>query len=681
MNIVEDFPHPVRHIEHCWIPLSDGCRLAARIWLPADAEQSPVPAIIEYIPYRKRDGTRLRDEPMHRYFAGHGYAAIRIDLRGSGESEGLLLDEYLEQEQEDGVEVIQWVAGQSWCTGAIGMMGKSWGGFNALQVAARRPAPLKAIITVCSTDDRYADDAHYMGGCLLNENLTWGAFFLSLNALAPDPAIVGNRWREMWLERLENTPLFPAIWLRHQHRDAYWQQGSVCEDFSRIGCAVYAIGGWADGYTNAVPRLLAGLRSPRKGLVGPWAHVYPHEGSPGPAIGFLQEAIRWWDYWLKGARNNIMAEPAYRVWMQDSVRGKPAYDERPGRWVAEPGWPSPNIQWISYGFTPQGLSLTDKIPHQAEDEACIRSPQTVGLAAGSWCSFGADGEMPIDQREDDGKSITVDSEILDQQLDILGAPVVHLEVQSNRSQAFVAVRLNDVFPDGSSTRITYGLLNLTHRDGHEHPEALKPGRSYSIRIQLNDVAYSVPAGHRLRIALSTAYWPLAWPSPISATLTMSLGGCLLEVPVRPASPLDLELLPFAPPEAAAPPPLIDIHPGGVKRTVERHITTGETVYTTALDFDETGEPALTRWEEIGLDVGHSIEEKFFIKENDPLSARAEIRHRTIAKRGGWSTHVDTFIRFYASIEHFHLEAVLEAFEGSSCIYSKSWNEVIARDNV
>ncbi|MDX1384646.1 MAG: CocE/NonD family hydrolase, partial [Thermoanaerobaculia bacterium] len=170
MKVVESLPHAVREVEHCWIALADGTRLAARLWLPAGAERTPVPAILEYLPYGKREGTRERDEPMHRYFAGHNYAAVRVDLRGCGESEGLLDDEYTEQEEQDGLEVIAWIAAQPWCDGRVGMIGKSWGGFNALQIASRRPPALRGVISVCASDDRYADDAHYMGGCLLNEN-------------------------------------------------------------------------------------------------------------------------------------------------------------------------------------------------------------------------------------------------------------------------------------------------------------------------------------------------------------------------------------------------------------------------------------------------------------------------------------------------------------------------------
>jgi putative CocE/NonD family hydrolase len=405
-----DLPRPIRELENLFITLSDGCRLAARLWLPADAEARPVPAILESIPYRKRDFMRTRDEEIHRYYAGHGYASIRVDLRGSGDSDGILEDEYLPREQADAVEVIGWLASRPWCDGGVGMTGISWGGFNSLQVAAQSPPALKAIITLCASDDRYADDAHYMGGCLLNENQTWGTVLFSINALPPDPLVVGDRWRDMWRQRLENNRPFPALWLRHPRRDDYWRQGSVCEDFTRIRCAVYAIGGWADGYSNAVPRLLEGLRGPRKGLIGPWAHTFPHNGVPGPSIGFLQEAVRWWDHWLKGIDTGIMDEPMLRVYMQDSLPPEPIHLERPGRWVAESEWPSRRI-------VPRVLFLTGA-PALEENPAApvsldIRSPQTTGMAGGDWCGFGSEGEAPLDQRGDDGRSLCFDSAPLD----------------------------------------------------------------------------------------------------------------------------------------------------------------------------------------------------------------------------------------------------------------------------
>ncbi|HKJ87155.1 MAG TPA: CocE/NonD family hydrolase, partial [Gammaproteobacteria bacterium] len=294
MKTVHDFPHYVRELENVWIPMSDGAHLAARIWMPEDAEVHPVPAILEYIPYRKRDMTRYRDDQNHPYFAGHGYVSVRVDLRGSGDSDGVLEDEYLQQELDDGVEVIRWLAQQPWCDGNVGMIGISWGGFNGLQMAALRPPELKAVITVCSTDDRYADDVHHMGGCLLGDNLSWASVMFAYNSCPPDPAIVGDRWRGMWFRRLEGSGLWLEKWLRHQHRDDYWKHGSICENYAEVQCPVFAVSGWADGYSNAVFRMLANLNVPRKGLIGPWSHKYPHLGKPGPAIGFLQEALRWW---------------------------------------------------------------------------------------------------------------------------------------------------------------------------------------------------------------------------------------------------------------------------------------------------------------------------------------------------------------------------------------------------
>ena len=335
MTVVDGGPAPIREIDNLWIPMPDGARLAARAWLPADAEHRPVPAIVDYIPYRKRDGTVWRDAVTQPYIASHGYAVLRIDLRGTGDSEGVLTDEYTLQEHDDGLAALTWIAAQPWCTGRIGMIGVSWGGFNALQIAARRPPELGAIITIGASDDRYSDDAHYMGGSVLNEHVVWGAAILAQAALPPDPLIVGERWRDMWFERLAATPPWVARWLTHQRRDDYWKHGSVSEDYAAIRCPVYAVGGWADAYRNSVARLLTNLSVPSKGLVGPWTHGWPHLGEPAPAIGFLRESIRWWDHWLKDRDTGIMDEMRYRIWMPDPSSASPGVAHGLGRWVAE----------------------------------------------------------------------------------------------------------------------------------------------------------------------------------------------------------------------------------------------------------------------------------------------------------------------------------------------------------
>jgi hypothetical protein len=673
-TVRHDLPGKVRHVENVFIPLSDGCRIAARMWLPADAETTPVPAILEYIPYRKRDFMRARDEPIHRYFAAHGYAAVRVDIRGSGDSEGVLEDEYTAREHDDALEIIDWLTAQPWCSGAVGMMGISWGGFNALQVAALRPPALKAVITLCSTDDRYADDAHYMGGCLLNENLQWGAILMTYNALPPDPKIVGERWRSMWLERLDGAVAFPEVWMRHPWRDDYWRHGSVCEDYAAIQCPVYAIGGWADGYSNAIPRLLAGLECPRKGLVGPWAHVFPHSGVPGPGIGFLQEALRWWDRWLKDQETGIMDEPLYRVWMQDSVPPEPSYDERPGRWVAEEAWPSPRIVSRRLHLAPGWLR---EEPGQRAALA-FASPQTTGLRAGEWCAFGADGEMPLDQRPDEGRSLTFDSEPLDAPLEILGAPVVELELATDTEDGLIAVRLDDVLPDGASARVTYGLLNLTHRDGHAAPAPMVPGRPCRVRVQLNDIAHAFPAGHRLRLAISTSYWPNAWPPPSATTLTVYTGASLLELPVRPPRAEDAALPAFGPPEVAPGPRHKPLRALPFRRSVELDLATNELVYTLTSDGGEFGGHSLARLEEIDMDLGYTLTKLHRIAENDPLSAKTELIQRVQLRRDGWSVRVESHVWLRAGADHLAFAADLTAWENDAVVKTRQWRADIPR---
>ena len=673
MRVVESLPHPVREVEHCWIPMPDGTRLAARLWIPDGAEASPVPAVLEYIPYGKREGTRQRDEPMHRYFAGHGYAAVRVDLRGSGDSEGTLRDEYLEQEEDDGLEVIAWIAAQPWCDGSVGMIGKSWGGFNALQIAARRPPALRGVITVCSSDDRYADDAHYMGGCLLNENFRWGATLFHLVALPPDPELVGPRWRTQWTERLEAAEPFAARWLRHPLRDDYWRRGSVCEDYTRIECPVYAVGGWADGYSNAVPRLLAALPGTRKGLVGPWAHLYPHEGVPGPSIGFLQEALRWWQACLRDRDDGILGEPLYRAWMPESVLPRAFQRDRPGRWVAEDVWPSKRIERRRFVLGTDGLGRGD-----GEALRSIRPPQTVGLASGAWCAFGAGEDLPTDQGEDDAASVCFDSPPLEEPLEILGSPTVEIALTVDRPTAFVAVRLVDVFPDGAAARVTYGLLNLTHDSHHASTTPLEPGARYSVMVQLNDVAHAFPAGHRIRVAISPAYWPLVWPSPEAVELAVLAGAGSLDLPVRTPRRDEAELRPFPPPEAAPGPEVRDLHAGGLTRQVTHDPETGEIVITTTSDLDDAGSPALAFVDPIRLVTGYGIEEELRLHPADPLSAEVRIEHHSAARRGAWQVEVRTLCRITSTREAIRVEAELHAFEGSTEVFAKRWDESAPR---
>ena len=431
--------------------------------------------------------------------------------------------------------MLEWIAAQPWCTGDVGMFGISWGGFNGLQVAAHAPQELKTVISLCSTDDRYADDVHYRGGSVLAlEMLSWGASMLSFNAIPPDPEVAGPEWREMWLERLDAVDPYEHEWLRHQRRDDYWKQGSVCEDFSAIRCPVYAIGGWVDGYSEAVFRLVEGLGAPSKGLLGPWSHAFPDEVEPGPGdrlpagvpplVGPVAEG--------RGHGDRGRADPA-RV---DAGAGR-AVGAAGGapRALGGRGEPGRRRTWRSGASrSVTGRSRSERGRRGARLE--IGTDLLCGLDGGVWCADGTHGEGAVDQRADDGRALCFTSAPLEERIELLGNARVELVLESDRPVAQLAARLCDVAPDGTSLLVTRGVLNLTHRNGHEHPEPLEPGAPTRVVLELDGIAQAIPAGHRVRLALSPAYWPWLWPAPEPVTLAVHTADSSLVLPGASPAP-------------------------------------------------------------------------------------------------------------------------------------------------
>ncbi|MFC3614188.1 CocE/NonD family hydrolase [Lutimaribacter marinistellae] len=663
-----EFPRKTREIENVWIPMPDGTRLAARIWLPEDAEENPVPAILEYLPYRKRDGTVERDALTHPYFAGHGYAGVRVDMRGTGDSEGICLGEYLLQEQDDALTVIEWLAAQHWCSGKVGMIGISWGGFNGLQIAARQPEALGAVITLCSTDDRYADDIHFMGGAVLTDKLAWGATAFAIANTPPDPAIVGERWRDMWIDRLENNGLWMVDWFRHQRRDEFWRHGSICEDYDAVKVPVYAVGGYADGYTNPIFRMMQNLTCPRKALVGPWAHKYPHFATPAPRIGFLQECLRWWDQHLKGLDTGIMDEPMVRTWIQEPAAPSTVATERPGRWVSAPNWPTPGSRVSSWHVNPAGLSQ-EAAPANPITLAC---PETAGMAAQTWCIYGVDADGPMDQNLESGRMRFFDTPPLEQDMQIMGFPILHTSVASDADQANLAAVLSMVAPDGKATLISFGVLNLTHRDGHAEPKPLPIGQSVPAQLQLNVIGQRVPAGYRLRLQLSQSYWPLIWPSPRRVQLTLTETRLDLPLLAEEAGP---DLPAFARPEGAAPLQTEEIEAGHSSRTHCIDCTTGAETHTRSSD---TGR---LRHVHTGIEVHYENEDSFTIHPDHPNSASGTCRWAKHYRRGDWIAELDTSVTVRALPDAWHITATLEARDADGIVVTREWDETIQRDLV
>ncbi|MFT5113240.1 MAG: putative CocE/NonD family hydrolase, partial [Parasphingorhabdus sp.] len=630
-------PMPIREIENEWIPLSDNINLAARIWLPKDAEAHPVPAILEYLPYRKRDGTIVRDALTHPYLAAHGYACIRVDMRGNGDSEGLMFDEYALQEQDDALEVIDWLCEQDWCDGNVGMMGISWGGFNGLQVAARKPAALKAVITLCSTDDRYADDIHYKGGCLLNENAGWGGVMLSYSSRPPDPALLGERWNQLWMERMEKMPILAANWLEHQLRDDYWKHGSVCEDYSSIDAAVLAVGGWNDAYSNAIPRMLKGLSCPRRGIIGPWIHKYPHFAKPEPRIGFLQEALRWWDQWLKGIDTGVMQDSMLRYYQCDSLPPEGDPKVWPGTWFAAPALTDGSSEVLYLSDT--GLSK-----NAGDDWQKVCTRQDVGQMSGEYCAIWGGADIPGEQNDDDARSITFETECLPNGMKISGAVAFETVFRCDKPKAFLAVRLNDVFPDGRCRRITYAVQNLALTDNYSCIKPLQAGQEQSVRIQLDDIAYQVAPGHKLRLSISNTYWPLIWPSPENATIELDLSRSKLNIP-QPCSRTDVS---FPPAQSSSPLQQTEIKAPYNERESGKNLSTGESWFRITDNF---GTQTI---DEYDLTISSGYTENYTIQPLDPLSAKIEICWYQTLSRDNWSVRTESDYIQYCDKDFFYI---------------------------
>jgi putative CocE/NonD family hydrolase len=660
-RIRTSFPYETTH-QDVRIPLPDRTLLYARVWRPLTDE--PVPALLEYLPYRLTDGTAPRDAQRHPWYAGHGYASVRVDVRGYGNSEGLPADEGSAQEAADGAEVVRWLADQPWCDGRVGMFGISWGGCTSLRVAALAPEPLKAVVAVSCADDRYDNDAHYRGGSVLAEDMhTRAATLLALACRPPDPRYAGEGWRELWLRRLEEAEPFTHTWLAHQTRDDYWRHGSVRDGHGAIRAAVLAVGGWHDPHRDTVLRLVEHLPADRvRGLIGPWSHQYPDRGlPPGPAIGFLQETLRWWDHWLKDADTGVLDEPRLRAYVSDSHRPATTYPTLPGRWVGEPAWPSPNVTPITYAL--QGAPVL------------VRSPLHTGLDAGRFRPLGDDADLPPDQRAEDARSACFEFAVAEETW-VLGRPRVRLRLTCEVPRGQVIARLCDVAPDGASTLVTRGVLNLSARRGPDRTVPWEPGATEDVLFELDGIGHAFPPGHRIRLAVSSAYWPWIWPQPDTAAgFTLDPAGSTLALPVRARDAT--EAIGFEEPEQAAPlgvsvPAMLDEPRPG--RLVVRDVAAGE------WRVETTPGQGGTRMHPDGLELTEDAVETCTVREDDPLSARVRSDRSVRLHRpeSAWDTTVRVRSELSCDARSFLSVNEVMCTEGGEVVFHRTWEKRIPR---
>ena len=521
----------VKTIEHRWIEMPDGVRLAARIWMPPGRLPGPYPALLEYIPYRKRDLVRARDERNHPFFAAHGYVCLRVDMRGSGDSEGHMADMYSDHELSDARQVIAWIAAQPWCCGRVGMFGTSWGGTASLQAAVDAPAALRAVLANCATTDRFDDDIHYMGGCLLTDSIEWGATLPAILAAPPDEASVGPEWRRIWSERLQHLSFPLENWVREKTRGRYWRHGSVRFAYQQLACPILAVGGWSDRYSNSVIPLISARPDICWGIVGPWGHHYPDQGEPGPAMGFQALALAWWDHWLKTPDPVALGWPKLRLWRREFDPPRNRLTARSGTWIEiDDGLIAGKTQRF---FASRNTLLG--APAGAEQGIALRVPFDTahGGRAGDTGYFGRVGGLPLEQSADDDRALCFDSAPLVGPVDLLGSATLAVEIARHAQQAQLVCRLCDVAPDGQSCLVTRTVYNLELDPCGDTLAPFYDNRRTRIVIRFPTTAYRFRHGHRLRLSLAASYWPLIWPVPADPSIRAFTASAELSLPTEP----------------------------------------------------------------------------------------------------------------------------------------------------
>ena len=655
-------------IREVMIPMPDGIQLAADLYMPADIPAGEhLPVLLEYTPYRKNDsrGSKYR---MYTYFVKRGYVVARVDIRGTGNSQGRTIPyEYSEIELSDGDAVIAWLAKQDWSNGNVGMFGISWGGFNSIQMAVRKPPALKAFVALMATEDLYQEDVHYMDGIIHIDS--WMMSHDLSNAMPGAPEF---RLDEDWLRNRFEVEPSVFTYMREQRDGSFWDRASARDKYEQIQIPGYYIGGWYDGYRDSPPRMLEHVKAPVKAMIGPWDHYYPHNAWPAPQVEWRHEAVRWFDQWLKGNDTGILEEPRFAVYVRDWHPPGPGVDEIPGHWRWEEGWPiERSVTKTFYAGQDHGLFSSPS----AQATHSLKYKPSVGLAGGGPVMWW--GNIPPDQQSMDDYSLIYDSHPLDSPLEILGMPRAILKVSADVSRANWVVRICDVAPDGSVTQVGGAAFNGTHRKSAREPEDLIPGKVFPLEIEMHFTSWVFPKGHRIRFAINNAQWPMLWPTPYQMTTTLAIGGvegARVELPVVP--PADRPVPKFKlPEEGPSLPDYASVDSGNVSgyaeiKSIQRDEQSGAAfgIATNATSFRYP-------W---GLE---HFEERLEHRTSDLNPAETsvigiyavaiDLKDRTI--------RMEQNVVFKSDLKNFHMNFIRRFKVDGETLHEKQWNEIFPRD--
>lgn len=642
--------YPVKIDRKAGVVMADGTRLALTLYLPDAPGDGPFPAVLESLPYRKDDDCFDRDYQTYTYLAERGIAGVRIDIRGTGASTGIIANEYVAQEQRDNLAVMEWLEAQPWCDGNLGMWGISWGGFSALQAAMLRPRQLKAIVAMHATHDRFACDVHYTGGSLhAAEQLDWPGSMVTTNALPPDPDIFGDGWMEEWMHRLESTPQWPFEWFRHQRRDEFWLHGSPCADYGSISCPTLLVGGWLDGYVDGMAALAQNLTCPTRTIIGPWGHERPATAT-APTLDHFDLMARWFGHHLRGDDNGVMEDlPPVAVYVRTELPND--RDTVGGFWRAEQTWPPAD-----------GHDRVLELQSLDHDATTWAGPQWVGAHAPFWDRGGfGSGEST----DDDAVSMCFDTAPLPEAMEILGTPVLEATVISDQDVGLIAVRLLAVDPEDEAHLICRASRNLAFPHDLSDPAEPVPGRPIEVSVPLWATSQVIPAGWRIRLAISGADFPIVWPPGKAFTLTIDPTRSRLVLPVVSERGED-RLLDWEPARHAPDSP-VEITRSHSAWSVTKE--DGSAVYRMERGGTET-QPTLTydtdQWWTVSVD------------EDDPATTTAHTFSRSSLRRPGWDVTTEGSIHIESG-ESFVIGVELVARHNGEEIYRRTWDESIPRE--
>jgi putative CocE/NonD family hydrolase len=559
----------MRILQNLMVEMSDGIRVAIDVYLPD--EERRYPAVLYFGPYRKDDFNTqgASGKGLAKQFVARGIPIIFGDVRGTNGSEGVTRLMWDSREQRDGYELVEWIARQPWSNGKVGMTGTSYGFWTSLLTAALRPPHLKAVVPIYGCASSFY--AFCEGGLPMSfgYHADYVGIMLALQGAPPGYRDQDGYWRQIWKQRLATYRPWGLEWFDRLADDDYWQISSLKSFYDRIEVPVFAIGGWWDRYPDGPLDLFKNLTGPTKIVIGPWQHIRPDMGIPGPRMDY-DLIFRWFEYWLAGEQNGIMDEPRVTFYTQRYTPPAAYHQLLPGAWRQETTWPIPKSKIRRLYLGANGTLRQRPAEKDGGDE--YRYDASVGLASGLTGGIYGGIAMPVDQRPDEDKSVIYSSAPLEQEIEIAGNVRTRIYFSSTARVMGLVVKLCDVAPDGSVLLITRGQINVAHRDGLDCPQPLSPGAVYPIDIAMKATAYIFEPGHRIRLAITSAEFPSAFPTAEQGTNTVHRGkakASYLELPVMPP----VATVSSAPPAELPAPP--ETSPENITYTIHKDSQTGE----------------------------------------------------------------------------------------------------------